>query len=115
MRRPFDPYSKPFRVLRFLYHLPRILRLAWRLFIDERIPIHLKAIPVLFGALTVIFFTIYFIAKIDLIPDFLPFLGKIDDPIVPMALVMLPGIWLFIQRCPRHIVMEHVEEIQRGH
>lgn len=113
MRGSFDPYSKPFKILRFIYHLPNILRLAWRLFMDQRIPIYLKAIPMIFAGLTVVFFTLYFIVRFDLVPDFLPILGKLDDPIVPMILVMLPGIWLFIQRCPRNIVMEHVEAIQQ--
>lgn len=114
MRMRFDPYSKPFRLFRFFYHLPKILRLAWRLFVDTRIPAYLKLIPVLFAGLTIVFFTLYFIVRFDLVPDFLPILGKLDDPIVPMVVVMLPGLWVFIQRCPRDIVLEHVRSIEQG-
>ena len=51
-----------------------LFRLAWRLFLDKRIPIYKKIIP-LIGVL-------YLINPIDLIKDYILVLGFIDDLIV---------------------------------
>ena len=72
----------------------RTLRLVWRLFKDSRVTLLPKLIPV--AAL------IYVVSPIDLLPDFVLGLGQIDD----LGIILL-GITLFIESCPRVIVAEH--------
>jgi len=89
--------------------------LFWRLFQDERVPIYKKAIPMLFAVFSVAFATSYFLYKIDLIPDFIPFLGWLDDLIILIILIIFaPGVYLFIKACPQDIVLEHVDDIAAG-
>jgi uncharacterized membrane protein YkvA (DUF1232 family) len=72
----------------------RTLRLVWRLLNDSRVPgLSKLIIP---GAIA------YVLSPIDLIPDMILGLGQLDD----VAIVML-GIALFIELCPRKIVEEH--------
>ncbi|MDD9975245.1 MAG: DUF1232 domain-containing protein [Candidatus Poribacteria bacterium] len=100
-----------FRFFRLLLHLPNFVRLAWRLFIDERVPVYRKAILVLAELLAVIFAVAYLLNPLDF--DFLPILGRIDDLIVGAFVILVPGAWLFIRLCPEHIVREHVDRISR--
>jgi len=60
--------------------IPNFLKLLGRLFRDSRVPMTEKALLV--GAI------IYVISPIDLIPDFIPFIGEIDD-LYLVALVLL--------------------------
>lgn len=72
----------------------RTLRLVWRLLNDPRVPgLSKLIIP---GAIA------YVLSPIDLIPDMILGLGQLDD----VAIVML-GIALFIELCPRKIVEAH--------
>ena len=60
---------------------------AWLAARDPRTPIYARA----FGLLV----TAYALSPIDLIPDFIPFLGLLDD------LILLPaGLWLFVRMLP---------------
>ena len=63
------------------------IRLAWRLLREPRVPLLAKAVvPVA---------ALYFVSPIDLIPDFIPVLGEMDD------LVMAYGaLKMFINMCP---------------
>jgi len=70
-------------MLRLLYVLPLAwggLKLAWRLFRDRRVPLYLKALPVL-GLL-------YALSPWDLMPDILPAVGQLDDLLVAAALLL---------------------------
>jgi uncharacterized membrane protein YkvA (DUF1232 family) len=49
---------------------------------------------------------LYVVSPIDLIPDFLPFVGEVDDLIVIIA-----ACRLFISLCPREVVRDHVQRI----
>jgi len=60
--------------------IPNFLKLLGRLFRDPRVPTAEKALLV--GTI------IYVISPIDLIPDFIPFLGEVDD-LYLVALVVL--------------------------
>jgi uncharacterized membrane protein YkvA (DUF1232 family) len=52
------------------------------------------------------FFVAYALSPIDLIPDFIPVLGQLDD------LVIIPvGIWILYKMVPRDILEEARSEI----
>ena len=76
----------------------RQIRLAWRLLLDSRVPLWLKAIVP--AAL------IYVISPIDFIPDAIVGLGQLDD-----LAVLIIGIKFFIELCPPAIVREHMEKL----
>ena len=81
-----------------LLHLPNFARLYWRLFRDRRVSILPKALLVL----TIV----YVISPFDVIPDFIPVIGEMDD-----VAVVLSGLWLFIRLCPPAVVRETVYDI----
>ena len=67
---------------------------AWLAARDRRTPWYARA----FGLLI----TAYALSPIDLIPDFIPVLGLIDDA------VLIPlGIWLFVKMLPDGVFEEH--------
>lgn len=67
------------------------LYLAYR---DPRVPFFARVVLILTVA--------YAFSPIDLIPDFIPVLGYLDD------LILLPlGIWLSIKLLPREVVQEY--------
>lgn len=84
--------------LQVLRHLPNFARLYWRLFRDRRVSILPKALLVLT--------LVYVISPFDVIPDFLPVIGEMDD-----VAVVLSGLWLFIRLCPPEVVREMVHDI----
>jgi uncharacterized membrane protein YkvA (DUF1232 family) len=70
-------------------------RLVWRLMNDSRVPGWIKiGIPVIV--------LIYFITPVDLIPDFIPVLGQLDD-----FGVLLLGMSMIIRLSPQYVVAEH--------
>ena len=90
-------------MFRILYVLPLVwrgLKLAWRLFRDRRVPLYLKALPVL-GLL-------YAISPWDLVPDILPAVGQIDDLVVA-ALLLLAFVLLAL----RAIAVDTIRRIGR--
>lgn len=73
------------------------LYLAYR---DPRVPFYVKVVVILTVA--------YAFSPIDLIPDFIPVLGYLDD------LVLLPlGIWLSIRLLPDAVVQEYREKARQ--
>ena len=81
-----------------LLHLPNFARLYWRLFRDRRVPILPKALLVLT--------LVYVVSPLDLVPDFVPVIGEMDDVVVVLA-----GLWLFVRLCPPEVVRETVHDI----
>jgi uncharacterized membrane protein YkvA (DUF1232 family) len=71
------------------------VKLAWRLFRDERVPVWTKLIPP--AAL------LYVLSPVDLIPDLIAGLGQLDD-----IAVLLIGLKLFIELAPGDVVREHM-------
>ena len=61
---------------------------------DPRVPWHAKALAAFVAG--------YALSPIDLIPDFIPVLGYLDDIILVPA-----GIWLVIHLIPAEIMEEH--------
>jgi len=58
-------------VMGYISELPRFLRLLWGLITDSRVAVVDKLLVA--GAIA------YIVTPIDLIPDFIPFLGEVDD------------------------------------
>lgn len=73
---------------------PRLVRLVWRLTRDPRVPARTKALLfVLVG---------YLASPVDLIPDFIPGIGQLDDLVI--AAFALDQI---LNRVPDEVVREH--------
>jgi uncharacterized membrane protein YkvA (DUF1232 family) len=69
---------------------------------DPRVPWHAKALAIFVAA--------YALSPIDLIPDFVPVLGYLDDVIlVPV------GIWLVVRLIPADVMAEHRELTAAAH
>jgi len=77
-----------------LLFIPNLLRLLFRLLRDPRVSSTDKAI--LAGTI------IYVIAPIDIIPDFIPFIGQIDD-----AYLIAISVLRLLNRADRAIIQEH--------
>lgn len=61
---------------------------------DPRVPWYVKVLAIAVA--------VYALSPIDLIPDFIPVLGYLDD------LIILPlGIWLVVSLIPEEIMIEH--------
>jgi uncharacterized membrane protein YkvA (DUF1232 family) len=92
--------------LGILAELVRNVQLVWRLLKDPRVPLPIKLIlPTVVG--------LYILSPLDAMPDVLPLLGQLDD-----IAVLLAGVAIFIEMCPRDIVEEHraalLREVTQG-
>lgn len=90
------------RLRQWARRLKRDVVAVWLAARDPRVPWQVKALAVLVAA--------YALSPIDLIPDFIPVLGLLDD------LLLVPaGIWLVVRLLPPHLMAElrHAAE-QRG-
>ena len=74
----------------------RYFRLVWRLLNDKRVSPWLKAVIPIVALF-------YVLLPLDLIPDFIPVLGQLDD----LAIIML-ATRLFVELCPPQIVQEYL-------
>lgn len=72
--------------------------LFWRLFTDKRVPFPAK--------LVVPAMALYLLIPFDLIPDFIPVLGYLDD-----LLLIVLGLWLFLRLAPRPVFDEHLQRL----
>lgn len=82
-------------------HLPwrAKARLAWRLLRDRRVPLWLRAaIPAL---------VLYLALPLDLIPDFIPVLGHLDD-----LLVVALTAALVLRFTPRRVLEDHLTRLE---
>lgn len=80
--------------------LPTYVRLVWGLLRDPRVPLGQKGLLVLLAG--------YLLTPLDIIPDFIPILGQVDDIAVTLLVIDL-----FIRSAPREIVDEHLARISR--
>jgi len=86
------------RALLLIRYFPLILsaiRLAWGLFLDRRVGITIKLLPILA--------IIYVLSPLDLLPDIIPVVGWVDDLIVAGGLLLL-----FFILAPRDVVLERL-------
>ena len=67
---------------------------VWLAARDQRTPLFAKLIGLLVAA--------YALSPIDLIPDFIPVLGLLDD-----AVLIPAGVWLFARLVPPELMAEH--------
>lgn len=86
-----DKYSK---LLEYLMIMPDTIALFYRLFRDSRVPLKIKII--VGGILG------YLVSPIDILPDFIPFIGKIDD--LALTFYALDKI---INEIPENIIIEN--------
>ena len=93
--RTVDPADRALikRILRL--KLKSQLRLALSLAADSRIPLRVRLIPP--GLI------LYLAMPIDLIPDFIPVIGQLDD-----LIVVYVGVRLLLHFAPRDVVEAHV-------
>ena len=82
-----------------LPRIPLLVNLAWGLFRDPRVPVSLKA--VLLGVLA------YVASPLDLIPDFIPVIGYLDD-----LVVVVVGTTLLLKSIKREVVEEHLSRLE---
>jgi uncharacterized membrane protein YkvA (DUF1232 family) len=82
------------RLKEYALFAPRLAKLVSRLMRDKRVPARQKAILVLLGA--------YLLSPVDLIPDFIPGLGHVDDLV--LAAFALDQI---LNRVPEECIREH--------
>ena len=75
------------------------LAFAWRMFRDPDVPIAAKA--VMPGVL------VYLASPIDVIPDFIPVLGQLDD-----LLVLFLGLGVVLWLTPRHVIEDLLREFE---
>ena len=79
--------------------LRRKLHLAAALVRDNRIPLLVRALP---PALV-----LYLAMPLDVIPDFIPVIGHLDD-----VIVLVLGIALLLRFTPRAVLEEHVSRLE---
>ena len=89
-------------VRRNLPRVPLLVNLTWGLFRDPRVPVPLKA--ALLGVLA------YVASPIDLIPDFIPLIGMVDD-----LLLLLAAIEMFVRLAPAQVVEDLEARYREGH
>ena len=82
-----------FRLLPILYIVVPFLKLVWRLLRDRRVPLFTKIIPVIAF--------LYLAWPTDVIKDFIPILGHLEDLIIVSLLLLL-----FIAASPGQVVAD---------
>jgi len=83
----------------FLFRLISSIRLVWKLLTDSRVPFWIRiALPLAL---------IYVISPIDILPDFIPVMGRVDDIIAIVA-----GIMILLKLAPKKVVNQHKKDNQ---
>ena len=74
-------------------------RLLWRMARDPQVPLRAKAVLPAIAA--------YLLVPVDIIPDFIPVLGQLDDIVVVGI-----GLAVFVRVTPRRIVERHLGALE---
>lgn len=85
----------------FLGELWQQIRLVFYLIRDSEVPIYLKVLPFV-GILYALF-------PIDLITDFVPVLGQLDD-----LTILIIGAKIFIEMAPANVVAKYMAQMRGG-
>ena len=81
----------------FLFRLISSIRLIWKLLTDSRVPFWIRiALPLAL---------IYVISPIDILPDFIPVMGRVDDIIAIIA-----GIMILLKLAPKKVVNQYKKD-----
>jgi uncharacterized membrane protein YkvA (DUF1232 family) len=86
---------------KYIVNIPQSVKLVWHLMWDKRVPAANKG-------LFFIIILLYLVIPTDIIPDFIPFIGEIDDLAVIFFLVDQ-----FITRAPANLVAEYINENEK--
>lgn len=90
----------PHKVVAFIFHLPNMVRLCFRLLSDKRVPFHLKILC--YGAM------LYVIYPFDLLPEIRSiYLGGIDD-----IMVVYFAFNKLMKDSPPEVIEEHIADIR---
>lgn len=81
-------------VMGYISELPKFLRLLWGLVTDPRVSMTDKLLVV--GAIG------YIVMPVDLIPDFIPFLGEVDD-----VYLLVMSLRRLMQNAGRTVLLSH--------
>lgn len=77
-----------------VFALPEILRLLWRVVRDKRVPMLVRG-----GLIGV---AAYLALPFDVVPDWLPVLGQVDD-----VVILTVGVRSLLRQVPEPILREH--------
>ena len=81
----------------FLFRLISSIRLVWKLLTDSRVPFWIRiALPLAL---------IYVISPIDILPDFIPIMGRVDD-----IIAIVVGIMILLKLAPKKVVNQHKKD-----
>ena len=81
-------------VMGYIGELPRFLRLLWGLLTDSRVAVLDKVLVA--GAIA------YIVAPVDIIPDFIPFLGEVDD-----VYLLVMSLRRLMENAGRAVMLSH--------
>lgn len=91
---PAHPTPAPTSLKEYALLVPRLARLVWRLSRDPRVPARTKATMFLIAG--------YLLSPVDVIPDFVPGVGHVDD-----LVILAFALDQMLNRIPKEIVLEH--------
>ena len=91
-----DKEAQQTRLKEYALLVPRLVKLLWRLTRDPRVPARSKATLVLLMG--------YIVSPVDLIPDFLPGVGQLDELVIAAF-----ALDQMLNRVPAEVVREHWE------
>jgi uncharacterized membrane protein YkvA (DUF1232 family) len=74
-------------------------RLAWRLGVSPRVPWRAR--------LPLLALLLYLVMPLDIVPDFIPVLGQIDD-----VLIAGVAVWWFLRVCSPSVVAAEVDRLE---
>lgn len=91
-----DKEAQQTKLKEYALLVPRLVKLLWRLTRDPRVPARSKATLVLLMG--------YIVSPVDLIPDFLPGIGQLDELVIAAF-----ALDQMLNRVPAEVVREHWE------
>ena len=77
-----------------VFALPEIIKLLWKVVRDRRVPMLVR------GGLIGI--AAYLALPFDVVPDWMPVLGQVDD-----VVMLTVGVRTILRQVPEHVIQEH--------